>query len=99
MYNLHINPEQLEIRDTVRDLGTREVRQMVIKSVRLDVRDNTLPMSLLDEASQMGLRTLALSDAAGGSGADHLTCCLVTEELATADADFAAVLVETAWLA
>ena len=47
----------------------------------------------------MGLRTLSLSEAAGGSGADHLTCCLVTEELAAADADFAAVLAETAWLA
>jgi alkylation response protein AidB-like acyl-CoA dehydrogenase len=99
MYNLHLTPEQIEIRDTVRDFATREVRPVVLKSDRLDVRDRTLPMRLLDEASQMGLRTLALSDAAGGSGADHLTCCLVAEELATADADFAAVLVETAWLA
>ena len=99
MYNLHLSPEQIEIRDTVRDFGTREVRPIVLKSDRLDVRDRTLPMKLLDEASQMGLRTLALSEAAGGSGADHLTCCLVTEELAAADADFAAVLAETAWLA
>jgi hypothetical protein len=72
---------------------------VVLKSDRLDVRDRTLPMALLDQASQMGLRTLALSDAAGGSGADHLTCCLVAEELAACDADFAAVLTETAWLA
>jgi alkylation response protein AidB-like acyl-CoA dehydrogenase len=99
MYNLHLTPEQLEIRDTVRDFGTREVRPVVLKSDRLDVRDRTLPMALLDQASQMGLRTLALSEAAGGSGADHLTCCLVAEELGAADADFAAVLAETAWLA
>jgi alkylation response protein AidB-like acyl-CoA dehydrogenase len=99
MYNLHLTPEQLEIRDTVRDFGTREVRPVALKSDRLDVRDRTLPMALLDQASQMGLRTLALSDAAGGSGADHLTCCLVVEELAACDADFAAVLAETAWLA
>ena len=99
MYNLHLSPEQLEIRDTVRDFGTREVKPVVLKADRLDVRDRTLPMELLDQASQMGLRTLALSEAAGGSGADHLTCCLVTEELAACDADFAAVLAETAWLA
>jgi alkylation response protein AidB-like acyl-CoA dehydrogenase len=99
MYNLHLTPEQLEIRDTVRDFATREVRPVVLRSDRLDVRDRTLPMALLDQASQMGLRTLALSDAAGGSGADHLTCCLVAEELAACDADFAAVLTETAWLA
>src|SRR5437879_5393826 len=99
MYNLHLSPEQIEIRDTVRDFAAREVRPIVLNSARLDVRDRTLPMRLLDEASQMGLRTLTLSEAAGGSGADHLTCCLVTEELAAADADFAAVLAETAWLA
>ena len=99
MYNLHLTPEQIEIRDTVRDFAMREVRPVVLKSDRLDLRDRTLPMKLLDEASQMGLRALALSDAAGGSGADHLTCCLVAEELAAADADFAAVLAETAWLA
>ncbi len=99
MYNLHLTPEQIEIRETVRDFATREVKPVVLKADRLDVRDRTLPLRLLDEASQMGLRTLALSDAAGGSGADHLTCCLVAEELAAADADFAAVLTETAWLA
>src|SRR5215831_9268820 len=99
MYNLHLTPEQIEIRDTVRDFAMREVRPVVLKSDRLDLRDRTLPMKLLDEASQMGLRTLALSDAAGGSGADHLTCCLVAEELAACDADFAAVLAETSWLA
>src|SRR5690242_20618203 len=99
MFNLHLTPEQIEIRDTVRDFGTREVRPVMLKADRLDVRDRTLPMNLLDEAAQMGLRTLALSEAAGGSGADHLTCCLVAEELAAADADFAAVLTETAWLA
>lgn len=99
MYNLHLTPEQIEIRHTVRDFGTREVKPVVLKAHRLDMRDRTLPMKLLDEASQMGLRTLALSEDAGGSGADHLTCCLVTEELAAADADFAAVLAETAWLA
>jgi alkylation response protein AidB-like acyl-CoA dehydrogenase len=99
MYSLHLSPEQLEIRDTVCDFATREVRPVVLKPDRLDVRDRTLPMALVDQASQMGLRTLALSEASGGSGADHLTCCLVTEELAAADADFAAVLAETAWLA
>jgi alkylation response protein AidB-like acyl-CoA dehydrogenase len=99
MYNLHLSPEQLEIRDTVREFGTREVRPVVLRAERLDVRDRTLPIDLLDQASHMGLRTLALSDAAGGSGADHLTCCLVAEELAACDADFAAVLAETSWLA
>src|SRR5262249_42007346 len=53
----------------------------------------------LAKASQIGLRTLALSEASGGAGADTLTCCIVTEELAAGDPDVAAVLSETATLA
>ncbi len=56
-------------------------------------------MDVLDKASQMGLRTLALSEHAGGAGADNLTCCIVTEELAVGDPDFAAVLAQTSTLA
>ena len=99
MYSLHLSPEQLEIRDTVRDFGNQKVKPVVLKSDRLDMRDRSLPMHLLDLASQMGLRSLALSDSAGGAAADNLTSCLVAEELAACDADFAAVLTETAWLA
>ncbi|MBI3702303.1 MAG: acyl-CoA dehydrogenase family protein [Rhizobiales bacterium] len=98
MYNLHLSAEQLEIRDTVRDFATREIKPVALKSDRLDVCDRRLPMQLLDQASQMGLRTLALSEDRGGAGADHLTCCIVTEELAAGDADIAAVLATTSWL-
>ena len=45
------------------------------------------------------MRTLALSEAAGGAGADNLTCCIVTEELAVGDPDIAAVLAHTAAVA
>src|SRR6185369_12982482 len=50
-------------------------------------------------ASRMGLRALALPEELGGAGADTLTCCLVSEELAVGDADLAAVLVQTSSLA
>ena len=98
MYNLHLTAEQLEIRDTVRDFVTREIKPVVLKAERLDICDRRLPMQLLDQASQIGLRTLALSEDHGGAGADHLTCCVVTEELATGDADIAATLSATSWL-
>jgi butyryl-CoA dehydrogenase len=98
MYNLHLSAEQLEIRDTVRDFVTREIKPVALKAERLDVADRRLPMELLDQASQMGLRTLALSEDRGGAGSDQLTCCLVTEELAAGDADIAAILSTTSWL-
>src|SRR5262249_27309207 len=50
-------------------------------------------------ASQMGLRALALPEELGGAGADTLTCCIVSEELAVGDADLAAVVVQTSSLA
>lgn len=98
MYNLHLSAEQLEIRDTVRDFVTREIKPVALKAERLDVCDRRLPMNLIDQSSQMGLRTLALSEERGGAGADALTCSLVTEELAAGDADIAAVLATTSWL-
>jgi len=98
MYNLHLSTEQLEIRDTIRDFVAREIKPVALKAERLEICDRRLPMRVIYQASQMGLRTLALSEDRGGAGADHLTCCIVTEELAAGDADIAAVLSTTSWL-
>jgi alkylation response protein AidB-like acyl-CoA dehydrogenase len=99
MYDLHLSAEQLEFRDTVRDFVTRQIKPVVLKADRLDVCDRSLPMALLDAASQLGLRTLTLAEDFGGAGADQHTCAIVTEELAAADADIAATLAETSRLA
>ena len=100
MYNLHLSPEQLEIRDTVRDFVAR--RGQAGRDQRPSAsRRATRPLlnDVLDKASQIGLRTLALSEELGGAGADTLTCCIVTEELALGDPDVAAVLAQTSALA
>ncbi|HEX5213751.1 MAG TPA: acyl-CoA dehydrogenase family protein [Pseudolabrys sp.] len=99
MYSLQLSPEQLEIRDTVRDFVTREIKPVALKADRLDQCDRTPLVDLIDQASQMGLRSLALSEDRGGAGADALTSCIVTEELAAGDADIAAVLSESSRLA
>jgi alkylation response protein AidB-like acyl-CoA dehydrogenase len=70
-----------------------------LKADRLDLGDRSLPIDVLRKASQMGLRTLALPEDLGGVGADALTSCIVTEELAVGDTDVAAVLAETSTLA
>src|SRR4051812_19563127 len=98
MYNLHLTPEQLEFRDTVRSFVNDEVKPVTLKADRLDLADRTLPADVLRKASQMGLRTLALPEDLGGVGADALTSCIVIEELAVGDTDLAAVLAETAAL-
>jgi len=98
MYNLHLSPEQLEFRDTVRSFVNDEVKPVTLKADRLDLADRSLPMDVLRKASQMGLRALALPEDLGGVGADALTSCIVIEELAVGDTDVAAVLAETAAL-
>ncbi len=98
MFSLHLSAEQLEIRDTVRDFVAREVKPVALKPQRLEAFEKPLLTALLDQASQLGLRTLALSEERGGAGADNLTSCIVTEELATGDPDIAAVLAQTSTL-
>jgi alkylation response protein AidB-like acyl-CoA dehydrogenase len=99
MYSLHLSTEQLEIRDTVRDFVARELKPVALAADRLEARERPLLLDQLDQASQLGLRALALSESAGGAGADNLTCCIVVEELAAGDPDVAAVLAQTWTLA
>ena len=99
MYNLHLSPEQLQSRDTVREFVAQEIKPLALKAERLEPRARPLLVEALDKASQIGLRTLALPEEAGGAGADNLTCCIVTEELAVGDPDIAAVLAQTSTLA
>jgi len=98
VFDLRLSPEQLEIRDTVRDFVAREIRPQALAPARLEAFERPLLAGLLEAASKLGLRTLALPEDAGGAGADALTCCIVTEELAAGDPDIAAVLAHTAAL-
>ena len=99
MYNLHLTPEQLEFRDTVRSFVEGDVKPVALHPDRLQPFDKPLLAELLDKASQMGLRTMALSEEAGGAGADCLTSCIVMEELAAGDVDLAVALAQTSALA
>lgn len=98
MYDLSLTVEQLEFRDTVRDFVQREIKPVVLHPDRLQDFERRLPLELLDKASRMGLRTLALSEDLGGAGADNLTSCIVSEELAAGDVDIAATLAQTSML-
>src|SRR5919106_5930646 len=99
MYNLHLTAEQLEFRDTVREFVQNEVKPAALHPTRLEPYEKPLLNDLLDDASRRGLRTLSLSEAAGGAGADTLTACIVLEELAAGDVDIAVALGITQGLA
>ena len=46
-YSLHLSAEQLEIRDTVRDFVTRQIKPFATRSERLEALDRSLPLPLL----------------------------------------------------
>jgi len=98
MYDLRLSEEQIAIRDMVRDFVAQDVFPIATKPERLEPFDTPLAIDLVDAASELGLRTLALPEDAGGAGADTLTCCIVAEELAAGDVDVASVLARTAAL-
>src|SRR5262245_66391903 len=98
MYDLHLTAEQIEFRDTLREFVEGEVKPAAIHPDRLQPFDKPSLLDALDKAAQLGLRTLALSEDAGGTGADTLTSCIVMEELAAGDVDLAAVLARTSTL-
>ncbi|MDP2708025.1 MAG: acyl-CoA dehydrogenase family protein, partial [Burkholderiales bacterium] len=99
MFNLHLTAEQRAIRDTVRDFVRREIKPIALERERLENFDARFPWEVLEQASRMGLRTLMLSEAGGGAGADNLTACIVIEELAVGDVGIAATLGQTLALA
>ena len=99
MYDLHLTAEQIEMRDTVRDFVAREIKPAALHPGRLEPFAKPLLDNLLAKASQMGLRTSALAEDAGGAGADCMTSCIVMEELAAGEVDIAVVLGHTAALA
>src|SRR5258708_25437321 len=84
MYNLHLSPEQLQIRDTVRDFVAEVIKPHALRPERLEARARPLLVEALDQAAEMGLRTLALSEHRRGAGADNRTRCIVTQELPAA---------------
>ena len=99
MYSLQLTDEQREFRDTLRDFVTGEIKPAVLHPDALQGPAGQLRHDLLDKAAEMGLRALMLSEARGGAGGDHLTACIVAEELAAGDVGIAVTLAQTWTLA
>ncbi len=95
MYSLQLTDEQREFRDTVRDFVASEIKPAALHPDALQGPAGQLRHDLLEKTAEMGLRALMLSEANGGAGGDHLTACIVAEELAAGDVGIAATLAET----
>lgn len=86
MFDIRLTEEQEAFRQAAREFAQNEIKPAALD---LDSRPNwedRIPWDLLRKGSQLGFRTFVLSEENGGSGlCDHLTSCLVAEELAAGD--------------
>ena len=86
MYDIRLSREQIEFRDLARKFAQEEIKP---RAMKLDLEtqwEKRVPWDLLKEGSQLGFRTFVLSEENGGSGmSDHITSCLVAEELAAGE--------------
>ena len=86
MFDIRLNDEQRAFQQLAREFAEKEIKPVALD---LDSRPNwedRIPWDVLKKGSQLGFRTFVLQEENGGAGAsDHLTACLVAEELAAAD--------------
>jgi alkylation response protein AidB-like acyl-CoA dehydrogenase len=83
-----LNDDQRALRDMAETFARREVEPV---ANRIDAEERT-PDELVRKAAELGLYGLYTSEEYGGSGADLVSVCLVSEEIAKASPSFAGML-------
>ncbi|RST04442.1 acyl-CoA dehydrogenase [Streptomyces sp. WAC05374] len=79
--NLEPSEEQVAVRRLAEDFVTREIAPHVVAWDRAESVDR----SIVKKLGALGFLGLTIPEEYGGSGGDHLTYCLVTEELGRGD--------------
>ncbi|MFP3990259.1 acyl-CoA dehydrogenase family protein [Streptomyces sp. E11-3] len=79
--NLELTEEQTAVRQLARDFVAREIAPHVVEWDRAESVDR----SIVRKLGEVGFLGLTIDEEYGGSGGDHLTYCLVTEELGRGD--------------
>ena len=86
MFDIRLNEEQRAFQALARDFAEREIKPVAIAFDQEPHWEKRIPWEALKKGSQLGLRSFVLSEENGGAGAsDHLTACVVAEELAAGD--------------
>src|SRR5687767_6001418 len=86
MFDIRLNDTQREFRDLARKFAQEEIKPKAMALDREPDWEKRVPWELLKQGSQLGFRTFVLKEENGGSGlSDHLTTCLVAEELAAGE--------------
>ncbi|WLQ43989.1 acyl-CoA dehydrogenase family protein [Streptomyces laculatispora] len=79
--NLELSEEQEAVRQLAKDFVARDIAPHVVEWDRSENVDK----SIVKKLGSLGFLGLTVPEEYGGSGGDHLTYCLVTEELGSGD--------------
>ncbi|MEE9275900.1 MAG: acyl-CoA dehydrogenase family protein [bacterium] len=93
--DFNLTEEQRALQTLAREYAATKVRPIAAEYDRRPEPGDCVPWEVLDEGSNLGLRTLAISEALGGGGADMLTLSIVGEELGAGDLGVAATFDQT----
>jgi alkylation response protein AidB-like acyl-CoA dehydrogenase len=86
MFDIRLSEEQRAYQQLAREFAENEIKPRALELDRKPNWEDRIPWETLKKGSQLGFRTFVLQEENGGAGAsDHLTACLVAEELAAAD--------------
>jgi alkylation response protein AidB-like acyl-CoA dehydrogenase len=86
MFDIRLSEEQRAYQQLAREFAENEIKPRALELDRKPNWEERIPWEALKKGSQLGFRTFVLQEENGGAGAsDHLTACLVAEELAAAD--------------
>jgi alkylation response protein AidB-like acyl-CoA dehydrogenase len=86
MFDVRLSDEQRQFQKLARDFAQKEIKPVAMGLDKEHEWEKRVPWDLLKKGSQLGFRTFVLSEENGGAGAsDHLTSCLVAEELAAGE--------------
>jgi butyryl-CoA dehydrogenase len=86
--NLELSPEQQMIRDTAREVATREIAPA---AAQID-KTHTFPRKIFSRLGELGLLGIMVPEAHGGAGMDALSYAIALEEIARACASTAVAM-------
>lgn len=94
--DFRLTERQIELQALAHKFAVEQLRPQSRDLDKIVDPTKLYPLELIKKASEVGLRTAKIPEAAGGLGADMITECLMLEELAWADGGFA-MLIQHPW--
>lgn len=88
MVDFNLSPEQVAIQHSVREFAEREIKSIALERDRMSDHENIFPVEAFKKSFGVGIHQVAIPARYGGQGLDGLTCAIIWEELAAADAGF-----------